>query len=307
MKLRLRIPASTSNLGPGFDCLGLALRLYNYLTIEETGEDGLEIEILGEGAGEIATDKRNIVYHAMKRLFDEVGSPIPGLRILLDNRIPITRGLGSSAAARVGGLIAANLLTGSHFSDERIVDIAAELEGHPDNVVPAFVGGFTISISGSGYTEFLRLDPPEDLAAVVVVPDFYLPTKTAREILPETIPRGDAVQNIGRASLFVGAIASGKFGFLRRAMEDRLHQPYRERLVPGMRAVLDGALDAGAFGAALSGAGPTLLALAGKGEDEGTIGRRMQSVWEGYGIRSRVFVLEADREGVVVEEIEGLT
>ncbi|MBI4531046.1 MAG: homoserine kinase [Candidatus Latescibacteria bacterium] len=301
MKLRIRLPASTSNLGPGFDCLGLALRMYNWLTVEETGESGLVIDVLGEGAGEIATDERNIVYRAMKRLFDEVGCPVPGLSMTLDNQIPITRGLGSSAAARVGGLIAANLLTGSHFSRERLIDIAAELEGHPDNVVPALVGGLTISVTEKSYISFLRLDPPENLSAVVVVPDFHLSTQTAREILPTEIPKSDAVQNVGRASLLVGAIVRGRFDLLRTAMEDRLHQPYRERLIPGMRAILDAALDAGALGTALSGAGPTLLALTAP-EDGETIGGRMQSTWESYGIRSRVFVPGVDRGGAVIEE-----
>jgi homoserine kinase len=301
MKLRIRVPASTSNLGPGFDCLGLALRMYNWLTVEETGESGPVIDVLGEGAGEITTDERNIVYRAMKRLFDEVGCPVPGLSITLDNQIPITRGLGSSAAARVGGLVAANLLTGSHFSRERLIDIAAELEGHPDNVVPALVGGLTISVIEKSYISFLRLDPPEGLSAVVVVPDFHLPTQTAREILPTEIPRRDAVQNVGRASLLVGAIVKGRFDLIRTAMEDRLHQPYRERLIPGMRAILDAALDAGALGAALSGAGPTLLALTTRNDGE-EIGTRMQSTWEEHGIQSRVFVLGIDREGTIVEE-----
>lgn len=303
MKVRVRVPASTSNLGPGFDTLGLALCLYDWVTVEETCDSGLAIQVVGEGAevGEISTDESNIVYRAVRRLYQETGTQMPGLSIVVENQIPIACGLGSSAAARVGGLIAANALTGLHFSDARIVDIASELEGHPDNVAPAIFGGFTVSVTGGDYVSSLRIDPPEDLRATVAVPDFHLHTSTARQLLPSEISRHDAVHNIGRSSLLVAAIACDRLDLLRTAMEDQLHQQYREKLIPGMTAVLDAAMDAGALGAALSGAGPALLGL-GRSADAVAIGECMRHSWKGFGVEARILVLDIDRQGAVIEE-----
>lgn len=303
MKVRVRVPASTSNLGPGFDTLGLALCLYDWVTVEETGDSGLAIHVTGEGADAqgISTDECNIVYQAAKRLYLEAGIPIPGLSIAVENQIPVACGLGSSAAARVGGLVAANALTGSHFSDARLVDIASELEGHPDNVAPAIFGGFTVSVTGGSYVSSLRIDPPENLQATVAVPDFHLHTSTARQLLPSEISRHDAVHNIGRSSLLVAAIACDRLDLLRTAMEDQLHQQYRQTLIPGMTAVLEAAMDAGALGAALSGAGPALLGFS-RGRDAAAIGERMRASWQSFGIEARVFVLDVDRQGAEIEE-----
>lgn len=257
-RVRVSVPASVANLGPGFDALGLALDLFNVVEVEPGGDD-LRVEIVGE-ARDLARED-NLVLRAMEHGFALAGSALPPLRLRLTNRIPVGCGLGSSAAAIVAGLVAANALLGDPWPPEKLLALATELEGHPDNVAPALWGGLVVSCGGGDGVRWVRLEAPSELQAVLVIPELRVPTREARRVLPGSVPFQDAVFNVGRAALLVAALSSRRYDLLREAMRDRLHQPYRAPLVPGLEEALGAAERAGALGAALSGAGPGLLAF----------------------------------------------
>jgi homoserine kinase len=297
-RIVVRVPATTANLGPGFDALGLALTLYNRLEVEARPA-GLEIVTRGEGAERLPADSTNLTYRAFRRFFVEIDRPAPPVRMVSDIQVPLSRGLGSSAAAVVAALVAANELAGRPLSRTRLLDLATELEGHPDNVAPALFGGFTTACLAERSVAWARLAPPPGLRAVVVIPEREVATADARAVLPETVPRRDAVLNVGRTALLVAAFATGDLTLLRPAMQDRLHEPYRAALIPGMEEALAAARDAGALGAALSGAGSTLLALATGDFD--AIGAAMQMALSAHGLASRALTLAPDPEGAVVE------
>ena len=298
-QIRIRAPASSANLGPGFDCLGLGLSLYQRLEVCERPERGLEIRFSGEGTGRVPLDESNRIYQAMERVFKASGFRPSGLLLESHNEIPLACGLGSSAAATMSGLVAGMLLCGRELDEGSLLKLGSEEEGHADNVAPCMLGGFTVT-SGSGEEmEYLRLDPPARLRAVVALPDFSLPTQQARAVLPRKVTFQDAVANQGRVALLTAALARNRLELLRSAMVDRLHQPYRSGLVPGLEDVCRAALGAGALGAALSGAGPAVLAFV-DGEDRGA-GAAMEEAWSRRGINSRSLVLPLDRSGLEVE------
>jgi homoserine kinase len=291
----IQVPATTTNLGPGFDCLGMALQLYNRLQVE-TAATGLEIEIAGEGAGTLPRDERNLVYQVMRETFEGLERPVPGLRLRLENGAPIGRGLGSSAAATLAGIAAVRALEGLPIDPEAVLAPAVAREGHPDNVVPGLVGGFTVAAEREGKIEYLKLPVPAALRAVVVIPDLVLETARARAVLPSHVSRADAVYNLQGSALVVAALLTGRLDRLSAAMGDRLHQPYRAALIPGMPEALLAAREAGALGACLSGAGSTLLAFATG--DGAAIGEAMRRVLEGRGLRCTTHDLEPDLEGL---------
>jgi homoserine kinase len=297
-RVTVRIPATTANLGPGFDVLGLALSLYNRLEVEPISS-GLEIVTRGEGADRLPPAASNLTYRAFRRVFEKAGQTVPPVRMVSEIEVPLSRGLGSSATAVVGGLVAANALAGRPLTPDELLHLATEMEGHPDNVAPALFGGFTVACRAEGKVSWLRLEPPPSLRAVVVIPEREVPTAQARAVLPEAVPRGDAVLNVGRTALLVAAMARGELGYLRVAMQDRLHEPYRAALIPGMPEALAAARQAGALGAALSGAGSTLLALATDHFD--AIGAAMRSALAAHGLESRALTLAPDLTGAVVE------
>ena len=301
--VRVRVPATAANLGPGFDVLGMALDVYNYIEME-TADCGVEITVQGEGKGAIALDEGNIVNRAAAAVFKLAGAAPPGLRINLVNNIPVARGMGSSAAALVGGVLAANYLSSAGLSIDEMIDIAAEMEGHPDNVVPAAVGGITLCTQGSTGIIYGKIYPPEELRAVVAVPDFELSTRAAREALPEAVPLKDAVFNIGRVSLFVYALQRGEMDLVAEAMQDRLHQPYRMHLVPGMQDVFHAAKRAGALGAAISGAGPTLIALTTEGRTD-AVSTAMRDAFAHNNVRCTVKTVRPDMRGAEIENTGG--
>jgi len=262
-----KVPASTANLGPGFDALGMALSLYSWIEMAEAedGRDRFELYAEGFTAPEFPAGEGNLIWKAARRVFDEAGVPMPALHVALYTDIPLARGLGSSANAIVGGLAAANALIGSPLTDDRLFQIASSLEGHPDNVGACLFGGIVAASWDGVRAEHIRLDPPPNLEVLVAIPNFTLETERARHALPDAYSRADAVFNIGRSSLLVAALAAGKLDLLRFAMQDRLHQPYRAELIPGMAKILAEAPRHGALGAALSGAGPTMLAFVDSG------------------------------------------
>lgn len=286
--VRVQVPATAANLGPGFDCLGVALQLYNTVEVARANA-GLFIEVQGEGAAEIARDESNIVYRAALRVFKQTENVPRGLRIKLINNIPVARGLGSSAAAIVGGLIAANTLAGSKLSQKELLNLATAIEGHPDNVAPALLGGIVVTVPVDGEIKWVKINPPPGLKAVLAIPDFSIFTKTAREALPQLVSLQDTVFNLGRLALLLSAFYQGDLSLLPTAMEDRLHQPYRASLVPGMKKVLAAARLAGARGVCLSGAGPSLLALADNNFE--LIARVMKETFQQNGVRARTLVL----------------
>ncbi len=295
----MRVPASTANLGSGFDTLGMALGLYNEVEVELTGET-LTLEIRGEGAERLqALGERNLVARSVTGTLERLGVPVGGIRIRMENRIPMSRGLGSSSAAALGGVAAAVALAGASLSPEEILDLAIPFEGHPDNITPALLGGLTVSTLVGGRVRCVKLPVPAELQAVAVIPEFHLSTAKARNALPPTVPRADAVFNVGRVALFLAAMQAGRLDLLREAAQDRLHQPYRAPLVPGMAEVLAEGERAGALACFLSGAGPTLLALVtGDGR---AVGERMVARWKTEAnITAHPVPLPIDREGLKV-------
>ena len=288
----VRVPATTANLGPGFDCLGMALDLWNEVQVEVS--DGPNVSVEGFGADSLPNNKSNLIYRAMETLFHEAGVDTPGLRVHCINKIPLKRGLGSSAAAIVGGLVAANQLVPllgppgcRSISREKILDLAVDLEGHPDNVAPALMGGLILVVREEDHLMTTRISVPEDMHAVLLIPEFSIATEEARAVLPDSISREDAVYNMGRIALLVNALSTQRVEGLMTATKDRLHQPYRGRLFPAMKVIFSGALKAGALGVFLSGSGPTVLAL--------TMGKEMTVAYE---------MAEAARQASVAAEVK---
>jgi homoserine kinase len=259
---RAVVPASTANLGPGFDSLGMALPLFAGIAIGVS--EHTSIHLHGDQLGGVAKDKTNLIYQTAQAVFAKAGVTIPELEIAIESEIPLTRGLGSSAAAIVGALVAANGLIGNPLSRHELFQMATAMERHPDNVGAALFGGFVAAAWDGERAEAVRIEPPAELLVLVAIPSFELSTKTARGALPDQVSMSDAVFNLSHSSLLTAALATGRLEVLRHAMRDRLHQPYRESMIPGMAEVLRGAAAHGALGAVLSGAGPTILFLVDK-------------------------------------------
>ena len=263
--VRVKAPATTANLGPGYDCLGLALDVWNTLEVEIIDGGEPVVEISGEGEGELGTGRDNLVYRSMEFLFDDAGEKMPVVRIRCENTIPLARGMGSSAAAIAGGLVAANSICPQEYTPNDLLEMAATIEGHGDNVAAAVMGGMQLVIIDQ--TEYGRrlfavpLNVPPELHAVVFVPEVRISTVDARAVLPETVSTADAVHNMGRVGLLVASMATNHPEYLAIATQDRLHQPYRQLLFPAMKVIFKAALDAGALGVFLSGSGSTVLAL----------------------------------------------
>ena len=274
--IRVKAPATTANMGPGYDCLGLALDVWNTLEIEVLKGGEPVVEVTGEGADELGTGRDNLIYRAMEFLFQDVGEDMPAVRINCDNAIPIARGMGSSAAAIAGGLVAANYLCSQEYTANDLLEMAATIEGHPDNVAAAVLGGMQLVImdqTDEGNRLFtVPVNVPPELHAVVFVPQVRISTKDARAVLPEKVSMADAVHNMGRVGLLVAAMATNHPEYLTVATQDRMHQPYRQPLFPAMKVIFQAALDAGAMGVFLSGSGSTVLAL--------TKGREMTVAYE---------------------------
>lgn len=257
--VRIKIPASTANLGPGFDTLGMALSLYAWIEMKPAEQTAFHL--YGDQLSGIPQDKTNLIYKVAQAVFREAGVDLPELEIAMYSEIPLTRGLGSSASAIVGGLVAANELIGAPLSQNKLMDMATRLENHPDNVGASLLGGIVTAAWDGTQTKYIRFDVPDNLEVLVAIPDFQLSTTAARGVLPTEVSLKDAVFNTSRTSLLTAALATGRLDLISFAMQDVLHQPYRASLVPGLTRVLEEACTYGALGASLSGAGPTVLAL----------------------------------------------
>ena len=274
--VRVKAPATTANMGPGYDCLGMALDVWNTIEIEVLDSGEPVVEVTGEGAGELETGRDNLVYRSMEFLFQDAEQEMPLVRIRCDNAIPLARGMGSSAAAIAGGLVAANAICSQDYTPNDLLEMAATIEGHPDNVAAAVLGGMQLVISDK--TEegsrlyAVQINVPPELHAVVFVPQVRIATEDARAVLPEKVTVADAVHNMGRVGLLVASMATNHPEYLAIATQDLLHQPYRQPLFPAMKVIFKAALDAGALGVFLSGSGSTVLAL--------TQGREMTVAYE---------------------------
>jgi homoserine kinase len=294
----VQVPATTANLGAGFDCLGLALGLYNIVRVEASAALTLTIE--GDGAATLPRDETNRVVRAMQLACDTLGKPLPTVRLHMTNRVPLARGLGSSAAAVVGGLLAANHVYGDALSSDELLKLAVDIEGHPDNVAPALLGGLCVVNMDGEKPIAIKVPWPAALRCIVYVPDAPLPTAKARAVVPKEFSRADAVFNVGRAALFVAGITQGRFEVLHLATQDRIHQPYRAPLITGFNEIMAAALQAGARGAFLSGAGSSIAALADTAHD--AIATAMQRAADDVGQRGHVLILEGESQGARIVE-----
>lgn len=294
--MRIRVPASTSNFGSGFDAFGLALNLYNHFYVEPSSFYSVQIE--GEGK-HLPTGEENLFIRVYKRackVFERDEVPI---RVKQVNQVPTARGLGSSATAIVGAIKAFEALHQLELNLSEKLKVAFEFEKHPDNLLPAFVGGFVVCAPSSQGVSFLRLDFPKEIRVVVCVPEFELSTEKARAVIKRQVSLEDAVFNLQRSALFVGSLLSKRFDLLREAVQDKLHQPYRAELVPNFWRVVEHAYSTGALAVFLSGAGPSVASLCVDNPE--SIGHGMVRAFEEVGISSKYLVLEADERGALVE------
>ncbi|MEG4499684.1 homoserine kinase [Microcoleus sp. F10-C6] len=298
------VPATTANLGPGFDCIGAALSLYNrfqFSRLEPSATEKLKITVTGEEAAKVKTDDSNLAYQAFLKLYDRLQQSPPPAAIHIDMQVPLARGLGSSATAIVGGLVGANQLAGAPLSQVEVMQLAIELEGHPDNVVPALLGGCRLAASNPPGASWEICDIPwhPNIVPVVAIPDFELSTAEARRVLPAEYSRADAIFNAAHLGLLVRALETGNENWLRCALQDKIHQPYRQSLIRGYEAVQQAALNAGACGMVISGAGPTLLALTDATNADAVV-REMAAAWMEFGVKADVRAIELDTQGAQV-------
>lgn len=299
MHLTVRIPATTANLGPGFDCLGLALDLWNEIELETSG-DHLIFQIEGEGQNNLPQNEHNAIFSAMNAYASLHQTTLPnGLHIHCRNQIPVSSGLGSSAAAVVAGGMLANTLLGLPFDPVEMLEFATQIEGHPDNAAPCILGGLTAAMLVDGNV-ISRSLPVEPLPLCLTLPDFHLPTSQARAAIPLQVPVGDAVFNISRSVMTVEALRTGDLDVLSLAMQDRIHQPYRLKLIPGAREALAAAQASGAVAGVLSGAGPSLLAVGRTENDLHQITTAMEAAFHKAGLTCRSFFPQISFTGAQV-------
>lgn len=302
--ITFKIPATSANIGSGFDSVGLALTLYNEIQIFDNEDSRkIEFEIYGEGENEISK-KDNMIYSAMKLVFKKLKSkPDKGYIVKCINRIPLSRGLGSSSAAIVGGLLSANYMLGNKLIIEKdILNMAVQIEGHPDNVAPAILGGIISGVVKKNEDfKYIKIKPPKNLKAIVSIPDFYLSTEIARNILPKEIKREDAIFNISRAAMLTTALFSNRLDLLEVATEDKIHQNYRAKFIPNLQKLFKETKKAGAYSSTISGAGSSILALAK--DDKNIINKvseAMRLSFEKKNVRSVIKVLNIPSKGIII-------
>lgn len=255
--IKVKVPATSANLGSGFDSLGIALGYHNTVSFAESDE----CDISSSDGSFVPKDANNMVYKTAKLVYQRCGKPFKGLKLVQTNEIPMARGLGSSSACIAAGIIGANALLGSLLNSEEMLDLAVELEGHPDNVAPAFLGGFVTSVVENGHTYAIKKDISQSLCFAAFIPDFRLLTEKARAALPKQVAHKDAVYNVQRAALCAAAFCENQYNLLKVATKDVLHQQYRLPLIEGGAEILQLCEDLGSYGAFISGAGPTMLAV----------------------------------------------
>ena len=307
MKVTVKVPATTANIGPGFDCLGLALPIYNEITVEETvmPGSGVEINIIQEietyDTLSIPRDENNIVYKAIELLYNFVGQTASDIKITIKTDIPVTRGLGSSAAVIVGGLVAANELLGRPADEAVLLSIASEVEGHPDNVAPALLGGFCLaSFEDDGSVNYSKIEWPEDWKLTVLIPDYELDTKIARSVLPEAISIPDASFNVRKCAMLIDSVYRKDAESMKKCLLDKLHQPYREKLIKGfpeLKEILANKDDI--LGCVISGAGPTILVIS-KGNGFEKVENDVKQIFNDLNVACDIRTFDIEKEGTTV-------
>ncbi len=295
----VHVPATTANLGPGFDCLGAALQLDNVFELRclEGGGERFELIIEGSEGAHLRGGPDNLVYRSAQRVWKEAGEDPVGIEARVRLAVPPARGLGSSATAIVAGLIGANALMGEPLSKEKLLELAIDIEGHPDNVVPSLVGGLCMTAKAASHRwRVVRCEWSPQVVAVVAIPAIRLTTSEARRAMPKAIPISDAVVNLGSLTLLLQGLRTGNGDLITDGMHDKLHEPYRWGLIAGGKQVREAAIEAGAWGCVISGAGPSLLALcpAGSAED---VSKAMVRAWHKAGVESRAEVLGIHHDG----------
>ena len=310
MKVSVKVPATSANLGPGFDCLGIALPIYNTVTIDETvlPGTGVEINILSQDDNfddliidHIPRDENSIVYKAVELLYNSIGQTPSELKINIHTTIPVTRGLGSSAAVIVGALIAANHLLGEPADESALLSIATEIEGHPDNVTPAIVGGLVLSSQeDDGSILYRKIEWPEDWALTICIPDIELATEISRSVLPDNVPMQDAIYNTKRMGMFIQAVNTSDAELMKAALSDKLHQPYRSKLVPWMDEINKSIKhDDDIFGCVLSGAGSAVLVIS-KQSAADKARAKVSEVMENLSVKAEIKTLKVENNGAII-------
>ena len=294
--IKVRIPATTANMGPGFDSLGMALKLYNEVEIKE--KKG-ETVILNNGKKSEEDYKKHLIYVSLTKTLDIFNYKYEGFFINVSKcDIPICRGLGSSAACIIGGVSAANALMGNIMSRDKIIEIATEIEGHPDNIVPAVVGGMVVSIKDGEKINYSKVMVPDKLKFAAMIPDFQVSTAISRGVLPEVYLKEDCIFNISRSSMLISALYNGEFDKLRICFNDKIHQPYRKELIKNSEKIFKKVKEIGAIGEFISGSGSTLMAVIDKNEQN--FEKEIKSFLEGFEDKWKVILLEPDMEGMQV-------
>jgi len=307
VKASVKIPATSANLGPGFDCFGIALQIYNTITIEELVDPNADIEInvfsdkFDVSELHIPTDETNIVYKAVDLLFSYIGHTPQSMRINIYSDIPLAKGFGSSASVIVGGLLATNKLLGSPADINALISIATEIEGHPDNVAPAFLGGFVLSsLENDGSVITRKLNWPEDWKITMCIPDFELQTSISRSVLPETVSLSDAAYNARRTAMMIDAIINKDETLMKTAIQDKLHQPYRMKLVPGLEDIIKNLKNFdNVIGTALSGAGPGIIVISNNANTD-EIKTTVQNTWDEFGVNVIMKTLKITNDGAQI-------
>ena len=310
MKVSVKVPATSANIGPGFDCMGMALPIYNVVTIDETvlPGTGVEINILSDQEDvdkliidHIPRDENSVVYKAVELLYNSIGQTPSELKINIQTSIPVTRGLGSSAAVIVGALIAANKLLGNPADESALLSIATEIEGHPDNITPAIVGGLVMSSQeADGSIVYRKLDWPDEWQVTVIIPDVELTTEVSRSVIPECVPLSDAIFNVKRMGMFMNALQTKDAELMKLALKDKLHQPYREKLVPGLKELTEVFKhEDDVLGVVLSGAGSSMLVISKNNVIDKVTSTTLE-IMENLNVKATVKTMKIVQEGATI-------
>ena len=293
------IPATSANLGPGFDCIGVALTLDSEFKFTRIESGDFSITVKGLEAEKVKTDSSNLSYQAFIKLYKHIQQKPPPVKIEIKLGVPLARGLGSSATAIVGGLVGANELAGKPLNQFQLMELAIAMEGHPDNVVPALIGGCRLAATSETSWKICDVPWHKNVIPIVAIPDFEVSTEDARKVLPTQVSRADTIFNTSHLGLLLRGLATGRGDWLKIALQDKLHQPYRKQLIAGYDDVNSAAIDLGAYGMVISGAGPTLLALTDM-EHSADVAAGIATAWQQHGIIASVQTLSIDQQGVKI-------
>ncbi|BAQ60211.1 homoserine kinase [Geminocystis sp. NIES-3708] len=296
----IQVPATTANLGSGFDCIGTALSLYNQFEFSLSNNDKTTFQVIGDGADKISLKEDNLLYQSFLHFYQHINLTPPAIDTKISINVPLARGLGSSATAIVAGLLAANYFSTQKLSQDDLINLAIAIEGHPDNVVPAFLGNCILSVGEDSKWHFVPITSNPDIKFIVAIPNFELSTEAARAVLPKQLSYSDAIFNIAHLGLLIKGLETGNPDWLTEALKDKLHQPYRKSLITGYDDIYEAVIKAKGYGMVISGAGPSLLALSSSLYADDVI-NAMKNTWQNIGIKADVKSLNLDTQGATIE------